>query len=103
MRSISALKSDLCFPNAQVFDIETGHDRVLLNLNPEGWIVGVTKEKDWKMLYGLDSNKARGMLATGDTRGVIYFCDARDRSDKAFATEQIHKKGQKVRRLNLPD
>ena len=31
----------------QVFDIETGFADVKLNLNPEGWIPGVTKEKDW--------------------------------------------------------
>ena len=31
----------------QVFDIETGMADVKLNLNPEGWVVGVTKEKDW--------------------------------------------------------
>ena len=30
-----------------MFDIETGIADVKLNLNPEGWIPGVTKEKDW--------------------------------------------------------
>jgi len=30
-----------------VFDIETGMADVKLNLNPEGWVSGVTKEKDW--------------------------------------------------------
>ena len=29
----------------QVWDVETGFDRELLNMNPEGWIQGVTDEK----------------------------------------------------------
>ena len=35
---------DRAFP-AQVWDVETGFDRELLNMNPEGWIQGVTDEK----------------------------------------------------------
>lgn len=42
------------FGYLQVFDIETGFDTTLLNLNPEGWIEGVTTERSWKMLYGMD-------------------------------------------------
>ena len=34
--------------------METGFDTTLLNLNPEGWIEGVTTERSWKMLYGMD-------------------------------------------------
>ena len=30
---------------AQVWDVETGFDRELLNMNPEGWIQGVTNER----------------------------------------------------------
>lgn len=37
----------------QSFDCETGMDTEMLNLNPEGWIPGVSNEKTWKMLYGL--------------------------------------------------
>lgn len=40
--------------SSQVFDIETGFDTTLLNLNPAGWIEGVTTERSWKMLYGMD-------------------------------------------------
>ena len=29
----------------QVWDIETGFDKELLNMNPDGWIQGVTDEK----------------------------------------------------------
>ena len=31
--------------NVQVWDVETGFDRELLNMNPEGWIQGVTNER----------------------------------------------------------
>jgi hypothetical protein len=34
---------------AQVFDVETGIDSVLVDLNPGGWIHGVTTEKSWNM------------------------------------------------------
>jgi len=37
------------FARAQVFDIETGIDSVLVDLNPGGWIHGVTTEKSWNM------------------------------------------------------
>jgi hypothetical protein len=49
----------------QVFDVETGLDDVVLNLNPAGWIPGVTKEKDWLMLYGLDVSSANNLIITG--------------------------------------
>lgn len=29
----------------QVWDVETGIDKVLLDMNPDGWIEGVTTEK----------------------------------------------------------
>ncbi len=34
---------------AQVFDIETGIDETVIDLNPGGWIPGVTTEKSWNM------------------------------------------------------
>lgn len=33
----------------QVFDIETGSNDVIVDLNPGGWIPGVTTEKTWNM------------------------------------------------------
>jgi hypothetical protein len=38
----------------QAFDIETGSTEELLNLNPDGWIEGVTTEKEWRSCFGLD-------------------------------------------------
>ena len=33
----------------QVFDIETGSNDIIVDLNPGGWIPGVTTEKTWNM------------------------------------------------------
>lgn len=33
----------------QVFDIETGLNDIIVDLNPGGWIPGVTTEKTWNM------------------------------------------------------
>ena len=49
----------------QVFDIETGFDSTLLNLNPDGWIQGVTTEKSWRMLYGMDVGVERQLIIAG--------------------------------------
>ena len=52
-----------CMP--QVFDIETGFDSTLLNLNPDGWVEGVTTEKSWRMLYGMDVGVERQLIIAG--------------------------------------
>jgi hypothetical protein len=49
----------------QVFDIETGFDSTLLNLNPDGWVEGVTTEKSWRMLYGMDVGVERQLIIAG--------------------------------------
>lgn len=45
--------------------METGLDEVLLDLNPGGWIEGVTTEKDWCMLYALDASAANNLIIAG--------------------------------------
>lgn len=82
----------------QVFDIETGVDNTVLNLNPDGWIQGVSNEKNWQMIYGLDVCQSKGIIAGGDSKGNIYFVDCRD--GKRIATHQIHKRGNKVTHLS---
>jgi hypothetical protein len=78
----------------QVFDVETGTDREVLNLNPDGWIHGVSNEKTWLMLYGLDVCKSRGLIAGGDSHGFIHFVDPREPGK--VSSHQVHKKGNKV-------
>lgn len=78
----------------QVFDIETGVDREVLNLNPDGWIQGVSNEKNWLMLYGLDVCHDKQLITGGDSKGMLYFVDPR--TSKRIATHQVHKKGNKV-------
>ena len=48
-----------------MFDVETGFDSTLLNLNPDGWIEGVTTEKSWRMLYGMDVGVERQLIIAG--------------------------------------
>lgn len=79
----------------QVFDVETGFDTVVLNMNPDGWIPGVTNERTWIMLYGLDVCTERQLIIAGDNKGKVYFADAR--TNKEIAQLQLHKKGNKVR------
>ena len=56
----------------QVFDIETGMADEKLNLNPEGWIPGVTKEKDWLVRNMLaPSNPCNGKACSeGSSEGA---------------------------------
>jgi hypothetical protein len=83
----------------QVFDVETGFDDTLLNMNPDGWIPGVSNERNWIMLYGLDVCTQRQLIITGDSKGRVYFADARTR--KEVAQCQLHKKGNKASWLPL--
>ena len=91
-----------CLPSAksalvdfQVFDVETGFDRTLLDLNPDGWIPGVTNERNWVMLYGLGVCQERSLIAAGDSHGFVHMVDAR--AEKPLGRHQIHRKGNKVR------
>lgn len=74
--------------------METGFDTVVLNMNPDGWIPGVTNERTWVMLYGLDVCTERQLIIAGDNKGKVYFADAR--TNKEIAQHQLHKKGNKV-------
>lgn len=78
----------------QIFDIETGVSKEALNLNPDGWIQGVSNEKNWKMIYGLDVCRSKYLIAGGDALGNIHFVDCR--AETKIGTHQVHKKGNKV-------
>ena len=82
----------------QVFDVETGLDRELLNLNPDGWIPGVSNERNWVMLYGMDVSLGRNLIAAGTSHGNVHFVDAR--VERPVTQHQLHKKGNKVRCLS---
>jgi len=91
-----------------------------LHLNPGGWIDGVSDEKTWGQLAGLDVAAERGLMVgqkrvkgqwpraraaladlpplslplpqvAGDTSGRIWLCDARSPTPAGAA--QLHKKG----------
>ncbi|KAK9908379.1 hypothetical protein WJX75_006998 [Coccomyxa subellipsoidea] len=91
----SASSDGLC----KVFDVETGFDTVVLNMNPDGWIPGVTNERTWVMLYGLDVCTERQLIIAGDNKGKVYFADAR--TNKEIAQHQLHKKGNKVNTVHV--
>eukprot|EP00891_Asterochloris_glomerata_P004616 jgi/Astpho2/4616/Aster-00190 len=78
-----------------MFDIETGADTELLNLNPEG----VSNEKNWGMLWGLDVDKVRNLACVGDSRGFVHLCDTR--SPRLIGQHQLHKKGNKITSVHV--
>ena len=78
--------------------METGLDRELLNMNPDGWIPGVSNERNWVMMYGMDVSLGRNLIAAGTSHGNVHFVDAR--AEKPIAQHQLHKKGNKVRCLS---
>ena len=46
------------------------------------------------MLYGLDVGIERQLIVVGDSKGRVYFVDAR--SEEKIFQGQLHKKGMKV-------
>ncbi len=82
--------------HAQSFDIESGCDTELLNLNPEGWIDGVSNERNWGMLYGMDVSWHRNLILAGDSHGAVHAVDPRA-NKPIIGKYQLHKKGNKVR------
>ena len=78
----------------QTFDCETGMDVELLNLNPEGWIQGVSNERNWGMLYGMDVCAQRNLVIAGDTHGYLHFVDPR--TSARISQQLVHKKTNKV-------
>ena len=81
----------------QSFDIESGCDTELLNLNPEGWIEGVSNERNWSMLYGMDVSWHHNMIFAGDSHGVVHAVDPRA-NQPLLGKHQLHKKGNKASR-----
>lgn len=79
----------------QTFDIESGCDTELLNLNPEGWIAGVSNERNWGMLYGMDVSWHRNMILAGDSHGFVHAVDSRA-NQPLLGKHQLHKKGNKA-------
>lgn len=82
----------------QSFDIETGSQVELLNLNPEGWVEGVSNERNWGMMYGMDVSWHRNMILAGDSLGCMHSVDPRANRD-ILGKFQWHKKGNKVSSL----
>lgn len=83
----------------QSFDVESGCDTELLNLNPEGWVEGVSNERNWGMLYGMDVSWHRNLILAGDSHGVVHAVDSRA-NVPLVGQYQLHKKGNKV--SNMP-
>ncbi|KAK9811590.1 hypothetical protein WJX72_006636 [[Myrmecia] bisecta] len=83
----------------KVFDIETGFDSEVMNLNPEGWIDGVSNERNWGMFYGMDVCTHKGLVIAGDSKGLVHFADPRE--PKTLGSEQLHKKGNKVTSVHV--
>ena len=50
--------------------------------------------RTWVMLYGLDVGIERQLIVVGDSKGRVYFVDAR--SEEKIFQGQLHKKGMKV-------
>lgn len=63
----------------KALDIETGKSDTLLNLNPGGWIPGVSNERNWGMLGGL-AVANEGLAIAGDSQGNLHFVDPRANS-----------------------
>ena len=82
-------------PCMQTFDIESGCDTELLNLNPEGWIASVSNERNWGMLYGMDVSWHRNMILAGDSHGFVHAVDSRA-NQPLLGKHQLHKKGNKA-------
>lgn len=71
----------------KALDIETGQNKELLNLNPQGWIEGVSNEKNWGMLYGLAVG-SENLAIAGDSKGLVHFVD--HRAESKVTTTRMH-------------
>jgi hypothetical protein len=61
-----------CDGHASLLDIESGSHYVLCNLNPDGWVDGVTNERNWDMVQSLAVHEAHPNLSwAGDNRGNV--------------------------------
>ncbi|KAA6425236.1 MAG: DAMAGED DNA-BINDING 2 protein [Trebouxia sp. A1-2] len=82
------------------FDIESGCDTELLNLNPDDWIEGVSNERNWRMLYGMDVSWHRNLILAGDSHGIVHAVDPRA-NKPIVGNYQLHKKGNKVNSVHV--
>ena len=73
--TVACAASDGC---VKLFDVgvmvESGE---LLNLNPGGWVPGVSSEKTWKVAVGLAALPGGSALLAGDSDGRIHVLDPR--------------------------
>lgn len=72
-------------------DLETGMSSSLMNLNPNGW----QGPSSWRMLYGMDLNKEKGVVLVADSFGYLHSMDIRS-NNKTGEAILIHKRGSKV-------
>lgn len=67
-----SLLSVACDGFACVLDIETGNRHALANLNPEGWVDGVSNEKNWNMFQACAVHPAMPSTAwASDNQGKV--------------------------------
>eukprot|EP00798_Chlamydomonas_sp_ICE-L_P012578 gene12578-15802_t len=57
----------------KIFDLETGMNRTLLNMNPGGWSQG----GPWTMAYCCSPSSALNAIVAGDSDGVVHVLDHR--------------------------
>jgi WD40 repeat protein len=67
-----SLVSASCDGHVSVLDIESGSHYSLCDLNPGGWVDGVSNERNWKMMQCLAVHEAQPHLSwAGDNRGNV--------------------------------
>ena len=71
-RSAMALVSASCDGHVCLSDIETGMHHSLVDLNPGGWVDGVTTERNWLMMQSVGAQHDAPETAwSGDNRGNV--------------------------------
>eukprot|EP00892_Ulva_mutabilis_P011938 jgi/Ulvmu1/9116/UM005_0211.1 len=91
-RTAMSLVSASCDGHACLSDVETGMHHSLVNLNPQGWVHGVTNEHNWQMMQAVGAQHDAPEVAwAGDNRGNVYCLDLRTKDiDHQRA---VHKSG----------
>jgi DNA damage-binding protein 2 len=91
-RDSMSLLSACCLGHTCLTDIETGMHYTVANLNPQGWIEGVSTEKNWTMMCSVGVQRNETNVAwCGDSRGKVRCLDLRSK-DVDFA-RPIHGSG----------
>lgn len=71
-RASMGLVSASCDGHVCLSDIETGMHHSLVNLNPHGWVDGVTTERNWLMMQAVGvQHDAPDVAWAGDNRGNV--------------------------------